>query len=42
VQPAETASGLLALLIGLAVLTRSRPERVLLQAIVEDAVRRLD
>ena len=42
VKPAETASGLLASLIGLAVLTRSRPERALLQTIVEDAVRRLD
>ncbi len=42
VKPAETASGLLASLIGLAVLTRSRPERALLQAIVDDAMRRLD
>jgi hypothetical protein len=32
----------LASLIGVAVLTRSRPERALLQAIVDDALRRLD
>jgi len=42
VKPAEAASGLLASLIGLAVLARSRPERALLQAIVDDALRRLD
>jgi TetR/AcrR family transcriptional repressor of nem operon len=42
VKAAETAGGLLASLIGLAVLTRSRPERALLQSIVDDAVRRLD
>jgi TetR/AcrR family transcriptional regulator, transcriptional repressor for nem operon len=42
VKPAETASGLLASLIGLVVLTRSRPERALLRTIVDDAVRRLD
>jgi TetR/AcrR family transcriptional repressor of nem operon len=42
VNPAKTASGLLASLIGLAVLTRSRPERALLHSIVDDAVRRLD
>lgn len=41
VKPEETASGLLAALIGLAVLSRSRPERSLLEAIVADADRRL-
>jgi TetR/AcrR family transcriptional repressor of nem operon len=41
VNPEGTASGLLAALIGLAVLSRSRPERALLQAIVADADRRL-
>jgi len=41
VQPEETASGLLASLMGLAVLSRSRPEQPLYQAIVNDAVRRL-
>ncbi|MFA6954414.1 MAG: TetR/AcrR family transcriptional regulator [Thermoanaerobaculia bacterium] len=40
-KPAATASGLLATLIGLAVLCRSRPERNLLQSIVADAMRRL-
>lgn len=42
VRPAKTARGLLASLIGLVVLTRSRPERTLLQTIVDDAIRRLD
>jgi TetR/AcrR family transcriptional repressor of nem operon len=42
VRPEETASGLLASLIGLVVLTRSRPEQALLQAIVDDALMRLD
>ena len=41
VKPAQAAQGLLALLIGLSVLNRSRPERALLQAIVDDAIRRL-
>jgi TetR/AcrR family transcriptional repressor of nem operon len=41
VRPKEAASGLLASLIGLAVLTRSRPERALLQAVVDDALGRL-
>ncbi len=41
VQPEDTASGLLASLMGLAVLSRSRPEQALYQAIVNDAVRRL-
>jgi TetR/AcrR family transcriptional regulator, transcriptional repressor for nem operon len=41
VDPAEAASALLACVIGLSVLSRSRPERGLLQAIVDDAVRRL-
>lgn len=42
VRPAETARGLLASLLGLLVLTRSRPEGALLKAIVDDAMRRLD
>jgi hypothetical protein len=42
VKAAETARGLLASLLGIVVLTRSRPERTLLQTIVDDAVRRLD
>jgi TetR/AcrR family transcriptional repressor of nem operon len=42
VNPAETARGLLASLIGLIVLTRSRPEKALLQSIVDDAIRRLE
>ncbi len=41
VRPVETARGLLASLIGLVVLTRSRPNRTLLQTIVDDALRRL-
>ncbi len=41
VKPTETARGLLASLIGLVVLTRSRPEKVLLQSVVDDALRRL-
>ena len=42
VRPAEAASGLLASVIGLTVLARSRPERALLLAVVDDAIRRLD
>lgn len=42
VNARETARGLLASLIGLAVLTRSRPEKELLHTVVEDAMRRLD
>jgi TetR/AcrR family transcriptional repressor of nem operon len=42
VKPAETARGLLASLIGLVVLTRSRPEKALLETIFEEALRRLD
>jgi TetR/AcrR family transcriptional repressor of nem operon len=42
VDPGKAASALLALLIGMSVLARSRPERSLLLAIVDDAVRRLD
>jgi TetR/AcrR family transcriptional repressor of nem operon len=42
VSPAEAARGLLASLIGLVVLTRSRPNKRLLQSIVKDAIRRLD
>jgi TetR/AcrR family transcriptional repressor of nem operon len=41
VKSAETAPGLLASLIGLIVLTRSRPDRALLDSIVADAMRRL-
>jgi TetR/AcrR family transcriptional repressor of nem operon len=41
VKPSETARGLLASLIGLIVLTRSRPDRHLLNGIVDDAVKRL-
>lgn len=41
VRPKETARGLLAALVGLAVLSRSRPERALLDGIVEEAVGRL-
>ncbi|MCC7428692.1 MAG: TetR/AcrR family transcriptional regulator [Alphaproteobacteria bacterium] len=42
VKPAEAAAALLASLIGLSVLTRSRPEPHLLRTIAEDAVKRLD
>jgi TetR/AcrR family transcriptional repressor of nem operon len=42
VKPREAAGRLLALLIGLSVLCRSRPERALLQGIVDDAVRCLE
>jgi TetR/AcrR family transcriptional repressor of nem operon len=42
VKPAEAAGALLASLIGLSVLNRSRPEPALLHTIVDDAVRRLD
>lgn len=42
VRAAESARGLLASLIGLVVLIRSRPERALLHAIADDAIRRLD
>jgi TetR/AcrR family transcriptional repressor of nem operon len=42
VSPGAGARALLASLIGLSVLARSRPEQALLQGIVEDAVRRLD
>jgi TetR/AcrR family transcriptional repressor of nem operon len=42
VKPAEAAGALLASLIGLSVLARSRPERTLLHSIVDDAVRHLD
>ncbi|MBU2581678.1 MAG: TetR/AcrR family transcriptional regulator [Alphaproteobacteria bacterium] len=38
----QTARGLLAALIGLLVLVRSRPEKFLLHSIVEDAMRRLE
>lgn len=41
VDPQRTASGLLASLIGLIVLTRSRPEQGLLHSIVDDAMERL-
>jgi TetR/AcrR family transcriptional repressor of nem operon len=42
VKPGEAAAALLASLIGISVLARSRPERGLLHNIVEDAVRHLD
>lgn len=42
IRPAETARGLLASLLGLLVLTRSRPEGTLLKAVVDEAMRRLD
>lgn len=42
IKPAETARGLLASLLGLLVLVRSRPDRNLLQSILTDALRRLD
>ncbi len=42
VKPVEAARGLLASLIGLVVLTRSRPDRTLLSSIVDDAMRRLN
>lgn len=42
VKIAETARGLLASLLGLLVLIRSRPERTLLRTIIDDALKRLD
>lgn len=42
VRPADAARGLLASLLGLLVLTRSRPEKALLKAIVDEAMRRLE
>jgi TetR/AcrR family transcriptional repressor of nem operon len=42
VRPTEAARGLLASLIGMVVLIRSRPDRTLLQSIADDACRRLD
>lgn len=42
VKAAEAARGLLASLLGLIVLTRSRPQRALLQSVVNDALHRLD
>ncbi len=41
VRSTETARGLLASLIGLIVLTRSRPDRSLLHSILDDALRRI-
>lgn len=41
VKPEEAAKALLACLIGVSVLSRSRPERALLHVIVDDAMRRL-
>ncbi|RMD64060.1 MAG: TetR/AcrR family transcriptional regulator [Alphaproteobacteria bacterium] len=41
VPPHDTARGLLASLLGLIVLVRSRPERAVLQAVVREAMRRL-
>jgi TetR/AcrR family transcriptional repressor of nem operon len=42
VKPTNAARGLLAALIGLVVLSRSRPEPMLLASVVDDALRRLD
>lgn len=42
VRPADAARGLLASLLGLLVLTRSRPDKALLKAIVDEAMRRLE
>lgn len=42
VPPGELARGLLATLLGLMVLIRSRPDPSLLQSVVDDAMRRLD
>lgn len=42
VQPAAAARGLLASLLGLIVLSRSRPEKALLTSVVDDALQRLD
>jgi TetR/AcrR family transcriptional repressor of nem operon len=42
IKPAEAARGLLASLLGMLVLVRSRPDRTLLQSILTDALRRLD
>ncbi|MGH1419105.1 MAG: TetR/AcrR family transcriptional regulator [Hyphomicrobiaceae bacterium] len=42
IKVAETARGLLASLLGLFVLIRSRPEKKLLRAVVDDAMRRLE
>lgn len=42
VRELEVVAALLASLIGLSVLTRSRPEGALLHRIVDDAVRHLD
>lgn len=42
INPADTSRTLLATLLGLVVLVRSRPQRTLLQTIVEDALHRLE
>lgn len=42
VKPTETARGLLASLIGVVVLSRSRPDKTLLHTVINDALRRLD
>lgn len=42
IKPQETARALLACLLGVLVLVRSRPDRAVLQGIVTDAVRRLE
>ena len=42
VDTASTAQGLLAVMLGLAVLSRSRPKPALLDSIITDAMRRLD
>ena len=41
IKPREAGRGLLASLIGLVVLTRSRPDKELLQSIIDDALHRL-
>lgn len=42
INPADTSRTLLATLLGLVVLVRSRPQRTLLQTIVDDALHRLE
>lgn len=42
IKPAEAARSLLATLLGVLVLVRSRPDRTLLQSITADAIRRLE
>ncbi len=42
IRPGEAARGLLASLLGILVLTRSRPDATLLKSVVDDAMRRLE